>query len=101
LDWASLSDNWREQFQISSAEDIMREVPLTLPEIGMINSTRFILGVGAGLFLAGKLDNKARKAVGVALVAVGTLFSIPVGVAFLGKLRSTHSRAQLSEQRAA
>lgn len=79
----------------------MREVPLTLPEIGMINSTRFIIGVGAGLFLAGKLDNKARKAVGLTMVAVGTLFSIPVGLAFLGKLRSSHSPAQISEQRAA
>jgi hypothetical protein len=85
----------------NTREDIMREVPLTLPEIGMINSTRFILGVGAGLFLAGKMDHKARKAVGVALLTVGTLFSIPVGLAFLGKLRSSHSPAQLPEQRAA
>ena len=51
----------------------MREVPLTLPEIGMINSTRFIIGAGVGLLLAGAMDDSARKAVGVALVAVGTL----------------------------
>lgn len=80
----------------------MREIPLTFPEIGMINITRFIIGSGAGLLLAGKLDNKARKAVGLTLVTVGTLFSIPVGIALLGKLRGSQSRVpQISDSRAA
>ena len=79
----------------------MREVSLTLPEIGMINSTRFIIGIGAGLLLAGKVDSKARRAVGLSLVAVGALFSIPVGISFLGKLRGGHPQAQIPEQRAA
>jgi hypothetical protein len=80
----------------------MREVPLTLPEVGMINITRFIIGTGAGLLLAGKLDNKARRAVGLTLVTVGSLFSIPVGIAFLGKLRSGPTQPrQLSDTRAA
>ena len=65
----------------------MREIPLTLPEIGMINSTRFIIGTGLGLLLAGKLHNQARKAVGLTLIAVGTLVSIPVAMTFIGKLR--------------
>ena len=72
----------------------MREVSLTLPEIGMINSTRFVIGTGVGLLLAGKLDHRAAKAVGLALVAVGTLVSIPMAVSFLGKLQGTQSRAQ-------
>ena len=80
----------------------MREVPLTLPEIGMINITRFVIGTGAGLLLAGKLDNKARRAVGLTLVTVGSLFSIPVGIAFLGKLRGAQAQPrQLSDTRAA
>lgn len=80
----------------------MREVSLTLPEVGMINITRFIIGAGAGLLLAGKLENKARKAVGLTLVTVGSLFSIPVGIAFLGKLRGNQSQPrQLSDTRAA
>ena len=65
----------------------MREIPLTFPEIGMINSTRFIIGTGVGLLLAGKLHPQARKAVGLTLIAVGTLVSIPVAMTFLGKLR--------------
>ncbi len=76
----------------------MREIRLTLPEVGMINSTRFIIGTGMGLLLAGKLDDGVRKAVGVTLVAVGTLVSIPVAVSFLGKLRGGQS---LTEQTAA
>jgi hypothetical protein len=80
----------------------MREIPLTLPEIGMINSTRFIIGTGVGLLLAGKLDKDARKAVGLSLVVVGTLVSIPVAMAFLGKLRGSQSQAQqIAENRAA
>jgi hypothetical protein len=80
----------------------MQEIPLTLPEIGMINSTRFVIGTGVGLLLAGKLDNNARKAVGLTLVAVGTLISIPVAVSFLGKLQGGHSVARpISERRAA
>lgn len=69
----------------------MREIRLTLPEIGMINSTRFIIGTGVGLLLAGTMDDGVRKAVGVALLAVGTLVSIPVAVSFLGKLRGGQS----------
>ena len=80
----------------------MREIPLTLPEIGMINSTRFIIGTGVGLLLAGKMDNHARKAVGIALVAVGALVSIPIAVSFLGKLHGAQSPVQqISERRAA
>jgi hypothetical protein len=65
----------------------MREIPLTLPEIGMINSTRFLIGTGLGLLLAAKLDKEARKAVGWTLIAVGTLVSLPVAMTFIGKLR--------------
>ena len=80
----------------------MREVPLTFPEIGMINITRFIIGTGAGLLLADKLDNKARKAVGLTMVTVGILFSIPVGIAFIGKLRGGQPQTgQFPDTRAA
>jgi len=80
----------------------MREIPLTVPEIGMINSTRFIIGTGVGLLLAGALDRSARRAAGIALIAVGTLVSIPVAISFLGKLRGGRSLPQpLQETRAA
>jgi hypothetical protein len=80
----------------------MREIPLTLPEIGMINSTRFIIGTGAGLLLARRMDRNTHKAVGISLLVAGILFSIPAGWSFLGKLRSARSTGrQISEGRAA
>jgi hypothetical protein len=80
----------------------MREVPLTFPEIGMINGTRFVIGTGVGLLLADKMDRHTRKAVSISLLITGILFSIPVGMSFLGKLRSGHTqKPQIPETRIA
>ena len=80
----------------------MKEIPLTFPEIGMINGTRFVIGTGVGLLLAGRVDRNTRKAVGVSLLIAGVLFSIPVGWSLLGKLRSVRSSdPQISERQAA
>jgi hypothetical protein len=80
----------------------MTEIPLSLPEIGMINGTRFVIGTGVGLLLAGRVDRNTRKAVGVSLLIAGVLFSIPVGWSLLGKLRSVRSSdRQISERQAA
>ena len=80
----------------------MREIPLTFPEIGMINGTRFVIGTGLGLLLAEKIDRHSRKAVGISLLAAGILFSIPAGMSFLGKLRGVHSPGrQISDGKAA
>ena len=81
----------------------MKEIPLTFPEIGMINGTRFIVGTGLGLLLAERMDRGGtRKAVGISLLAAGILFSIPVGWSFFGKLRGDRSlRPQISGGHAA
>ena len=39
----------------------MKEIPLTFPEIGMINGTRFVIGTGLGLLLSEKMDRHTRK----------------------------------------
>jgi hypothetical protein len=80
----------------------MREIPLTFPEIGLINGTRFVIGTGLGLLLAEKMDRNTRKAVGISLLAAGILFSIPAGMSFLGKLRGVHSPgSQISDGKVA
>jgi hypothetical protein len=80
----------------------MREVPVTVAETGMINVTRFVIGTGAGLLLADKMKRKTRKAVSISLRVAGILFSIPMGLSLLGKLRNVHpSSPQISEGRAA
>ena len=79
----------------------MKEIPLTFPEIGMINGTRFVIGTGLGLLLSEKMDRNTRKAVGLSLLAAGILFSIPAGMSFLGKLRVHSSGPQISDEKAA
>jgi len=80
----------------------MKEVPLTLADIGMINGTRFVIGTAVGLLLSDTMDRHSRKAVGISLLAAGILFSIPMGMSFLGKLRGAHSpERHISEGQAA
>jgi hypothetical protein len=57
---------------------MMKERRLTLPEIGLIASTRGMLGAGIGLLLSGKLSKEQRRAVGWTLVMVGAITTIPL-----------------------
>ncbi len=58
----------------------MRKTVLTIPEIGLIALTRVALGAGLGLLLSGKMDRSARRAAGLALVAVGALTTVPLAI---------------------
>jgi uncharacterized SAM-binding protein YcdF (DUF218 family) len=61
----------------------MRKHPVTLLELGLLNATRGILGVGIGLLLSGRLRRRRRKNIGMALVAVGALSTIPLALRIL------------------
>ena len=63
----------------------MQETRLTLPELALIGGTRVALGVGIGLLLAGKLDNSSRRAVGMALLLIGALSTIPLAIEIMGR----------------
>ena len=63
----------------------MKTRSLTTPEIGLIAGTRAALGMGAGLLLAGKLDDSGRKGAGWALLAVGILTTIPILLNIAGR----------------
>jgi hypothetical protein len=56
----------------------MKEHELTTPEIGLIASTRGMLGAGIGLLLSRKLNKAQRRAVGWTLVLVGAITTIPL-----------------------
>ena len=51
---------------------------LTLPELGLIAGTRVALGMGIGMLVADRLNPDQRRAVGLALLAVGALTTIPL-----------------------
>lgn len=55
-----------------------REITISLPELGLIAMTRGALGVGIGLLLSNVLEKDARRAAGLALVAIGALTTVPL-----------------------
>ena len=73
----------------------MKERTLTIPEIGLIASTRVALGVGIGLLLADKFNDRKRKGAGWALFAVGLLTTIPLVMNVAAKGRWTAPRASI------
>ena len=65
----------------------MKTSDLTLPEIGLIAGTRAMLGAGAGLLLADRLDDEQRKSIGWTLLIIGAVSTIPLVINVLGKRR--------------
>lgn len=56
----------------------MKRNPLSRPVLFSIAATRALLGAGAGLLLAPRLRDKKRKKVGLALLGVGIVSTIPL-----------------------
>jgi len=65
----------------------MKKADLTLPEIALIAGTRGMLGAGAGLLLADRLDDDQRKAIGWTLLIIGAISTLPLAIEVLGKRR--------------
>ena len=63
----------------------MKRSDLTLPEVGLIASTRVMAGAGVGLLVADKLDEDKRKAIGWTLFLRGGASTIPLGMAVFSK----------------
>ena len=58
---------------------------LTLPEFMFIVATRGMLGLGAGLLLAGKLDARTRRTLGATLAAIGAVTTVPAAMLIFGE----------------
>ena len=63
----------------------MKRTEIALPELGLIASTRGLLGIGIGLLIADRISEKPRKAVGWTLVLIGALSTIPLAWIVLGR----------------
>jgi len=66
----------------------MRTRELTVADIGLIASTRAILGVGIGLLLSDKLAPEQRRAAGLALFLVGAVTTFPLVANVFGRRES-------------
>ena len=67
---------------------IMRYRSVSIPQLGLIASTRGMLGAGIGLLLADRLSDEQRRAVGWTLVGVGVVTTIPLLAWVFGTERS-------------
>ena len=56
----------------------MKEIRLSVPELGLIAGTRGALGAGVALLLGDRLNSEQRRAVGWTLFAVGILSTLPL-----------------------
>jgi ABC-type transport system involved in cytochrome c biogenesis permease subunit len=65
----------------------MKTSELSLPEIALIAGTRAMVGAGAGLLLADRLDREERKAIGWTLLIIGAVSTIPLAIEVLSKRR--------------
>jgi hypothetical protein len=68
----------------------MTKLVLSPPLLGFVVATRAALGVGIGLLVAGRIPDERRRAIGIALIAVGAATTIP---ALIGVLGSRTNRA--------
>ena len=57
---------------------------LTPPLFGFVIGTRAALAFGLGLLLADRIPGPRRRAVGLALVAIGAATTIPAAIAVFG-----------------
>ncbi len=63
----------------------MKTIELKLPELGLLAMTRAALGAGVAMLISTKMDDRQRRAAGIALVLVGVLTTIPFAVQIFGE----------------
>ena len=70
----------------------MREHRVTLPEIALIGGTRAMIGLGVGLLISDRLDPALRRRLGLPLLALGALSTIPLAYRVLRDRREVEER---------
>lgn len=69
----------------------MKQVSLTIPEIGLIAGTRAAGAAGLALLLSDRMNPEQRRAIGWTLLAVGVITTVPLVAQVLGKLQPCKS----------
>jgi hypothetical protein len=68
-----------------TVEVTMKKLDLSPPELGFIAATRAMLGAGIGLLVADRLSRGKRHGIGLTLVTIGVLTTVPVAYALFGE----------------
>ncbi|WP_019447816.1 hypothetical protein [Cupriavidus sp. BIS7] len=69
----------------------MKQVSLTIPEIGLIAGTRAAGAAGLALLLSNRMDPEQRRAIGWTLLAVGIMTTVPLVAQVFGKFQEHKS----------
>ncbi|ODV42154.1 hypothetical protein AWV79_29465 [Cupriavidus sp. UYMMa02A] len=72
----------------------MKEVSLTIPEIGLIAGTRAAGAAGLALLLSNRMNPEQRRTIGWTLLAVGVITTVPLVAQVFGKLQADKSPAE-------
>jgi hypothetical protein len=63
-----------------------KQFRVSLPQLALVGATRAAIGVGAGLLISNRLNARQRKSVGLPLLVLGLLSTIPIAAhLFRGK----------------
>jgi hypothetical protein len=76
------------RFKQADKARAMREIQVTVPELALLVGTRAALGAGLGLLLAGRLTGNVRRAVGLTLLIVGAVTTVPLAFELIGKVKT-------------
>jgi hypothetical protein len=71
----------------------MKKVVLNLPVFGLAVATRAAIGAGIGLLAAERLPRRRRRNVGLALIALGAVTTVPIVRAVLRGSRAERREA--------
>jgi hypothetical protein len=88
---ATAANYWSPTSVLTREELHMKQVSLTIPEIGLIAGTRAAGAAGLALLLGNKLNPEQRRAVGWTLLAVGVISTVPLVALVFGKLQANQA----------
>ncbi|OXC73429.1 hypothetical protein [Caballeronia sordidicola] len=69
----------------------MKQVSLTIPEIGLIAGTRAAGAACLALLLSNRINPEQRRAIGWTLLAVGVITTVPLVAQVFGKCQAYKS----------
>jgi len=73
----------------------MKRIDLSLPEFGFVVATRAALGAGVGLLATGRMCRRSRQRLGLGLLTLGALTTIPAAFLLFGR-RSPSGRGKMA-----
>ena len=78
----------------------MKQVSLTIPEIGLIAGTRAAGAAGLALLLSNRMDPEQRRSIGWTLLAVGLITTVPLVAQVFGKSHACERSGEHSSMNA-